>query len=163
MGLRISSFPDSKNWNSHTHVTPLHNLHDHFFCGFCPHGKPILTWCLSVRPTSLCSFQLKCQGPDEINKYIFHEVIQSTLWEVLSALNSQDQASRKLEKRVQNIKSAEEQTGEMSQCAFFVVTLFSPHPSLTAVWDRMRSCMVRPDLVLFYSSTRLQFKDNYFA
>lgn len=67
VGLKTSHFPDSKNWNSHTHVTPLHNLHDHFFCGFCPQGKPILTQWLAMRPIFLWSFQVKCQGSDKIN------------------------------------------------------------------------------------------------
>jgi len=82
---------------------------------------------------------------------------------VLSALNSQDQASRKLQKCVQKSKTSGEQTGEISWYASLVVTLFSPRPSLTAVYDRMQSYMVRPDQMLFYSYTRLLFRENYLA
>lgn len=36
----------------------------------------------------------------------------------------------------------------MSPCAFLVVTLFPPGPSLAAVYDRRESNTVRPDVVV---------------
>lgn len=56
VGLKTSSFPDSKHWNSHTHVTVLHDLHEHFFCGFWPQEKPILTQCCLWCPPSSATF-----------------------------------------------------------------------------------------------------------
>lgn len=57
VGLRTSSFPDSKHWNSHTHVTLLHNLHEHFFSGFWPQEKPCLTQCCLWGPPFSAAFR----------------------------------------------------------------------------------------------------------
>lgn len=163
MGLRTSSFPDSKNWNSHTHVTHLHNLHDHFFCGFCPHRKPILIQWLPVRPTFLCSFQLK--GRD-LTRLLNTSFMKSYKAPCERCWVPSTHRIGSVENWKNMYKAARARGSRLEKC-HSVLSLLSPSSlhihHFTAVYDGMRSYMVRPDLTLFCSYTRLQFKENYFV
>lgn len=77
---------------------------------------------------------------------------------MLSALHSLDQASRKLEKCVQNSERVGEETGVISWLAF-LVTCLCPHPPLFPAYNRRQSYLVH---LTWYLSVLTLFKENYF-
>lgn len=157
VGLKTRSFPDSKHWNSRTHITFLHNLQEHFFCGFLPQEKPIVTQCCLWDPPSSATFRSNARDLTRLIHVSWSQAKQAVRGAECPPFTGSGQQNTG-KKCVQYCERVGEETGVISWLAFLVMH-FCPHPSHIPVYDRRQRYLVH---LTWYFSILTFFKENYF-